>query len=52
MAEAIDSMLQDAIEALRQDDKARARDILTRLIKANQNNATYWIWMSAAVDTL
>lgn len=52
MAEAVDSMLEEAIEALRQYDKARAKDILTRLIKADQGNATYWIWMSAAVDTL
>ena len=28
-----------------------AKDILTRLLKADQNNSTYWIWMSAAVDT-
>jgi len=52
MAETVDSMLEQAIEALRQYDKAGAKDILTRLIKANQANATYWIWMSAAVDTL
>jgi tetratricopeptide (TPR) repeat protein len=52
MAETVDTMLEQAIEALRQYDKAGAKDILTRLIKANQANATYWIWMSAAVDTL
>ncbi|MDP3185908.1 MAG: hypothetical protein Q8M58_11585 [Anaerolineales bacterium] len=44
-------MLQEAIEALRQKDRARARDLLTRLLKAEQNNATYWVWMSAAVDS-
>ena len=52
MAEPVDTLLEQAIEALRQYDKAGAKDILTRLIKANQANATYWIWMSAAVDTL
>jgi tetratricopeptide (TPR) repeat protein len=52
MAEGIDTMFQDAVEALRQNDTTRAKDILTRLIKADANNATYWIWMSAAVDTL
>lgn len=52
MAEAIDTMFQEAVEALRQGDRARAKDILTRLIKADQNNANYWIWMSATVDTL
>ncbi len=51
MAEEIDTMLQDAIEALRRGEKARAKDILTRLIKANQNEATYWVWMSAVVET-
>ena len=52
MAEATDTLLEEAIEALRQDDTARAKEILTRLIRANQTNATYWIWMSAAVDTV
>ena len=46
-----DTMLQEAIQALRQKDRARARDMLTRLLKAEQNNATYWVWMSAAVDS-
>ncbi len=51
MAEEIDTMLQDATEALRRGEKARAKDILTRLIKANQEEPSYWVWMSAAVDT-
>jgi tetratricopeptide (TPR) repeat protein len=51
MPEAVDTMLEQAIEALRRYDKARAKDLLARLIKSNQGNATYWIWMSAAVDT-
>jgi tetratricopeptide (TPR) repeat protein len=52
MAEPVDTLFQDAVAALRQNDRARAKDILTRLIKAEPNNAVYWIWMSAAVDTL
>jgi tetratricopeptide (TPR) repeat protein len=51
MTEAIDTMFQDAVEALRRGDKAAAKDILTRLLKADQNNVTYWIWMSAAVES-
>ena len=39
------------MDALKQGDQARAKDILTRLLKADQNNATYWVWMSAAVET-
>lgn len=44
-------MLQEAIEALRQKDKARARDLLTRLLKDDQKNAETWVWMSATVDS-
>ncbi len=51
MSEEIDTMFQDAVDALRQGDRARAKDILTRLLKTEQNNATYWVWMSAAVDS-
>ncbi len=46
-----ESLLQSAIEALRQGDSARAREFLTRLLKDNQSNAEYWVWMSAAVET-
>jgi tetratricopeptide (TPR) repeat protein len=46
-----ETLLQSAIEALRQGDTTRARDFLTRLLKDNQTNATYWLYMSAAVDS-
>src|SRR5512140_2507454 len=49
--EAIDTMFEDAVDALRQGERARGKAILTRLLKADQNNPNYWIWMSAAVDT-
>jgi tetratricopeptide (TPR) repeat protein len=49
--EAVDIMFEDAVDALRLGDRARGKEILTRLLKADQNNPTYWIWMSAAVDT-
>ena len=45
-----DTMFQDAVEALRHGDKARAKELITLLLKADQNNPTYWIWLSAAVD--
>jgi tetratricopeptide (TPR) repeat protein len=44
-------MLREAMEALRQGDRARARDLLTRLLKTDQKNSTYWLWLSAAVET-
>ena len=45
-----DTMFQDALTALRRGDKPRAKELLTLLLKVDQNNATYWIWLSAAVD--
>src|SRR5512138_1159141 len=46
-----DVVFQEAVEALREGKKARARELLTGLLKTDQNNATYWVWMSATVDT-
>ncbi len=46
-----ETLLQEAIEAIREEKFERARDILTRLLRADQNNPTYWLWMSAAVQT-
>lgn len=51
MAEESDILFQEAVEALHAGDRARAKDLLTRLLKTEQNNATYWVWMSAAVET-
>jgi tetratricopeptide (TPR) repeat protein len=49
--EGIDNTLfQDAVVALKSGDKPRAKELLTLLLKADQNNATYWVWLSAAVD--
>ncbi len=50
-AMAEDVMLHEAIEAIRQGQRARARDLLTRLLRADQSNPEYWLWMSAVVDT-
>src|SRR5215207_8121391 len=46
-----DALFQEAVDALREGNKTRARELLTGLLKNNQNNATYWVWMSATVDT-
>lgn len=51
MADEIDTMFQEAVEALRLGDRPRAKELLTRLLKTDQNNVNYWIWMSAAVET-
>ena len=47
----VDHMLKEAIEAVRLGHKARARDILTRLLRADQSNPVYWLWMSSVVET-
>ena len=46
-----DAVFQEAVEALQAGNKNRARELLTGLLKTDQNNATYWVWMSATVDT-
>ncbi|GAB1470522.1 hypothetical protein MASR2M66_14000 [Chloroflexota bacterium] len=45
-----DTIFQDAINALRRGDKPRAKELLTLLLKTDQNNPTYWIWLSVSVD--
>ena len=47
-----DAVFQEAVEALRAGNKSRARELLTELLKNDQNNATYWVWMSSTVDTV
>lgn len=44
-------LFQEAVEALREGNKSKARELLTGLLKDDQNNATYWVWMSATMDT-
>jgi tetratricopeptide (TPR) repeat protein len=45
------SMLTEAIAAARAGDRTRARDLLSRLLRADSSNAEYWIWMSAVVES-
>lgn len=46
-----ETMYSEAVLAAQSGDRARARDLLTRLLKVSQNNPDYWVWMSAVVDT-
>ena len=46
-----DVMFQQAVDALRNGQRARSRDLLTRLLRVDQNNPLYWLWLSAAVET-
>jgi tetratricopeptide (TPR) repeat protein len=46
-----DSILQQAMDAIQAEKFAQAREILTGLVKTNQQNPDYWVWMSAAMET-
>jgi len=44
-------MITEAIAAARAGDRARARDLFSRLLRTDSANAEYWVWMSSVVDT-
>ena len=44
-------VFQEAMDALREGNKARARELFTELIKEDQSNAEFWVWLSAAMET-
>jgi tetratricopeptide (TPR) repeat protein len=44
-------MFQEALEAINQGQRSRARDLLTRLLRSDSSNVDYWLWMSTVVDT-
>lgn len=44
-------MMQEAIEAIRSGQKARARDLLTRLLRTETADAELWLYMSTVVET-
>jgi tetratricopeptide (TPR) repeat protein len=46
-----DLMFQQAMNAINNGETAHARDLFTRLIKANPKNPEYWLWMSSVVDS-
>ncbi|OGO33022.1 MAG: hypothetical protein A2Z16_14310 [Chloroflexi bacterium RBG_16_54_18] len=46
-----DVMLKEAIQAVHQGQRSRARDLITRLLRADQSNPEYWLWMSSLVDS-
>src|SRR3972149_3946665 len=44
-------VFQEAVQAIEEGNRPRARELLAGLLKEKPRNASYWIWMSAAVDT-
>jgi tetratricopeptide (TPR) repeat protein len=45
------TMFREAIEAIQGGDYFRAKDLLARLLKADQDNPEYWLWMSTVVES-
>lgn len=43
--------MEQARAAIRANDRRKARDLLTRLLKVDSHNARYWLWMASVVDT-
>ena len=46
-----EQLLREAQSAIENDQKARARDLLARLIKLDPKRAEYWLYMSGVVLT-
>src|SRR6266568_3025382 len=44
-------MFNEAVQAVKSGQRLRAKDLLARLIRVEQSNADYWLWMSVAVDS-
>jgi tetratricopeptide (TPR) repeat protein len=46
-----EKMYREALDAIRQGQRVRARDLFTRLLHTDSSRADYWLWMSTLVDT-
>ena len=46
-----DRILQEAIEAIEKGQRARARDLLTRILRKEPARTDCWLYMSAVVET-
>ena len=44
-------MLEQAIKFIREGKFPQAKELLTNLLRTDQNNAIYWVWLSAAMET-
>ncbi len=44
-------LYRQALEAIQQGKRAKAREVLTRLLRGNKDNPDYWLWMSAVVES-
>ena len=46
-----DGVFREALDAVAHGQRERARDLLTRLLRVDQSNPNYWLWMSSVVDS-
>ena len=46
-----ETMFQEVLAAIQKGQKDRARDLLTRLLRMNQADPRYWLYMSTVVPT-
>ncbi len=46
-----DRILEEAISAIQNGQKGRARDLITRLLRKDPARVDYWLYMSAVVET-
>ncbi|MHB1480707.1 MAG: tetratricopeptide repeat protein [Bellilinea sp.] len=46
-----ESLFREVRSAVEQGDRVRARDLLTRALRRDQDDINVWLWMSAVVDT-
>lgn len=46
-----EEMFKEAVKAAKAGQRVKAKDLFTRLIKADSSKLDYWLWMSALVET-
>jgi tetratricopeptide (TPR) repeat protein len=45
------AMLNQAVKLIGEGNYPKAKEMLTGLLQTDQHNATYWVWLSAAMET-
>jgi tetratricopeptide (TPR) repeat protein len=48
----VPTLLRDGITAAKAGEQAKARELLTRVVEADENNLQAWLWLSGVVTTL
>ena len=49
-ASGIGQLLEEGISAIKAGDRVRARELLMRVVEADERNKRAWLWLSLAVD--